>query len=280
MNALKFFAGIVTYNPDIAVLSKNIVAISKQLYCIVIVDNASSNVMEVDELAARTGAGVIHNIRNEGIARALNQLMEYGKNHNFEWMLSLDQDSVCPPDYCRKMAEMIKIVPNPGIVAPTIIDKTVGIIGHHPDNEFQEVRTCITSGAFVKTDVWEEVGKYDEVMFIDYVDFEFCYRVRKHGYKVVQVRDVALSHKLGECEMRRFLFWKFRVNKHSAFRKYYIARNNIYYPLKHRLLLMFVRGNFRNLRNMIYILIYETDKRNKITRLLKGWKDGFRLGCN
>lgn len=270
------YAGIVTYNPDIAVLKQNIAAVAEQLERVVIVDNASANAAEVEALAADAGAEVIRNARNEGIAKALNQLMEYGQNCGFVWMLSLDQDSVCPPDYCEKMLAVLVHVPEPGIVAPTIVDKTVGVVGHRPTREFQEVRTCITSGAFVKISVWEEVGKYDETMFIDFVDFEFCYRVRRHGYKVIQTNAAALSHKLGECEIHRFLLWKVRVNGHSAFRKYYIARNNIYYPRKHRLWLHLVRGNVRNLWGLVLILLYEDDKRNKAVRLINGWRDGYR----
>ncbi len=270
------YAGIVTYNPDIEVLKKNIEAISNQLNCVVVVDNASANVEEIKKITTDIGIEVICNARNEGIAKALNQLMGYGKECGFGWMLSLDQDSVCPPDYCKKMLEVLKLVPNPGIVAPTIVDKTVGIVGHNPICEFQEVRTCITSGAFVKIDVWEKVGKYDEAMFIDSVDFEFCYRVRKYGYKVVQVKDVELSHKLGGCEMHHFLFWKIRVNHHSAFRKYYIARNNIYYPLKHHLWLHLARGNWRNLWGLLIIYLYEDNKNDKAVSLLKGWRDGYK----
>lgn len=274
MDANDFYVGIVTYNPDIETFKKNLSAITGQVGIVVIVDNASANTVEIKQIAIGMGAEVICNARNEGIAKALNQLMEFGKNNSFGWMLSLDQDSICPPDYCEKMREIIKIVPNPGIVAPTIVDKTVGIVGHHPTREFQDVRTCITSGAFVKIDVWEQVGKYDESMFIDSVDFEFCYRVRKHGYQVVQVRDIALSHKLGECEMRWFLLWKVRINNHSAFRKYYIARNNIYYPSKHHMWLHLARGNWRNLCLIVFVLLYEKDKKNKIARILQGWRDG------
>ncbi len=271
------YSGIVTYNPDIEIFKKNLSAIVGQTECVVIVDNASSNAAELKMIASGAGAEVICNKQNEGIAKALNQLMEYGKIHGFRWMLSLDQDSICPPDYCKRMMTVLKRVPNPGVVAPTIVDKTVGVIGHNPVEEYQSVRTCITSGALVNIAVWEEAGKYDEAMFIDSVDFEFCYRVRKQGYQVVQVKGIELSHKLGECEMRRFLFWKVRVNHHSAFRKYYISRNNIYYPFKHHLWLHLARANLRNLWLLLQIYLYEDDKRNKSAKLLKGWSDGYKL---
>lgn len=35
-------------------------------------------------------------------------------------------------------------------------------------------------------------------MFIDSVDFEFCYRVRQAGYLVIQSRKLSLDHSIGK----------------------------------------------------------------------------------
>ena len=207
--------------------------------------------------------------KNEGIAAALNRLMEYCAKKNVLWILSLDQDSVCPPDYVKKMRPYLTIEDKLGIVAPVIVDRNIGLVGHNPKEKFAKVNTCITSGSFQNISVWKKVGKYDESMFIDSVDFEYCYRVRKAGFKVIQVRDVQLLHELGDSKKRRFIFWKITDNGHSAFRKYYIARNNVYYPLKHRLWLHFIRGNFRNVGLIIIVLLYESDKKNKINSIIK-----------
>ena len=63
---------------------------------------------------------------------------------------------------------------------------------------------------------------------------------------------------------------------HSAFRKYYIARNNIYYPMKYKNIPMVFRGNLRNAGLIFLILLYENDKRNKIRAVVKGWCDGWK----
>ena len=269
-------AGIVSYNPDLRRLKKNIDAIFSQVDEVVVYDNGSINQKELVKIFQNKITILLSN-KNEGIATALNRLMEYCAKKNILWMLSLDQDSICPYDYVKKMIPYLTIIDNLGIVAPVIIDRNIGLIGHKPKEEFAEVNTCITSGAFQNVSVWKKVGKYDESMFIDSVDFEFCYRVRKAGFKVIQVRDVQLLHELGESKKRRFLFWKITDTGHSAFRKYYIARNNIYYPLKHRLWLHFIRGNFRNIRLVFIVLLYENDKKNKIGSIIKGWKNGLKV---
>lgn len=268
-------AGIVTFNPDLDRLKENVSAILPQVDKVVIFDNGSINQKSI-ELEYQNSAIIIKSERNVGIAAALNGLMKKSEELGATWMLSLDQDSVCSQNFCEQIGTYLYKEDNFGIVAPVIVDRNVGIVGHNPEKEYKSVRTCITSGAFTKVEVWQEIGGYDESMFIDSVDFEFCYRVRKAGYKVIQVRDVQLLHELGSSEKRRFLFWKLDITGHSAFRKYYIARNNVYYPLKHKLWLHFIRGNIRNCGLIFIVFFYETDKKEKVKAVLNGWKNGLK----
>ncbi len=97
------YAGIITYNPELVVLEKNIASIISQIECIVIVDNGSRNISAITDLVDKYKIHIIKNKDNYGIATALNQAMDYGKRSGFLWMLSLDHDSQCPPDYCKKM---------------------------------------------------------------------------------------------------------------------------------------------------------------------------------
>lgn len=270
------YAGIVTYNPNIELLKQNIEAIRAQVNSVLISDNGSKNFTEIRKIADDYNIEIINNRSNLGIASALNKLMQWGLDNAYEWMISLDQDSVCDSTYVLSMKPYLSVEADIGIVAPVIEDRSIGVVGHNPSDTYDHVNTCITSGAFTKIDVWDEVGGYDESMFIDSVDFEFCFRVRKAGFSVIQVSSVHLMHRIGNSKKRRFLFWKIDVQGHSAFRKYYISRNNVYYPLKHHLWIRFVRGNLRNIRLLLIVLLYEDDKRNKISAIMRGWKAAFR----
>lgn len=277
MHTQELYAGVVTYNPDINRLKDNIDAIQNQVSKVVIFDNGSVNVKEIQESISKFGnIELIASNKNIGIAAALNKLMEWGFTRQYIWMLSLDQDSVCDKNYVRRMKTYLTVESKLGIVAPVIIDRNVGIVGHNPRTEYAHVNTCITSGAFSKLSAWKEIGGYDESMFIDSVDFEYCYRMRKYGYDVIQVRDVRLLHELGKSQRKRIVFWKIDVTGHPAFRKYYIARNNIYYPLKHRLWLRLIRGNLRNIGMLVVTLLYEDDKKNKIIAICRGWKGAYQ----
>ena len=195
-------------------------------------------------------------------------------------MLSLDQDSVCNENYVAKMEPYLTVETKLGIVAPVIVDRHIGVVGHNPQSEYAHVNTCITSGAFSNIQAWKSIDKYDESLFIDSVDFEYCYRMRKNGYGVIQVKNVYLLHEIGNSQKKRFLFWKVDVTGHSAFRKYYIARNNIYYPMKHHLWLHFIRGNIRNLQLIMIVMLYEQSKKEKIAAICKGWRDSFGMRIN
>ena len=271
----KIYAGIVTYNPVITGLQDNIEAICNQVPLILIFDNGSDNIEDIRNIVSKiTNIILLESKMNIGIAAALNRLMQWGDDNNYTWMLSLDQDSTCPENYCKNALTLLEVLPNIGIIGPVINDRKVGIVGHNPDGKYGIVNTCITSGAFVKIDVWKKVGKYDERMFIDSVDFEFCFRIRRAGYYILQSRKLILSHSIGDGRIVSIGPFKKKIKEHSAFRCFYIAQNNIYYPRKHKLPLYYIRGNYRNLKNIFNILLFEKDKSNKIYAIFHGWKHG------
>ena len=271
----KLFAGIITFNPDIPLLERNIAAVRPQVELIVIVDNHSENIGQIKTLAGKYHCEIICNNQNKGIAAALNQATRAGEAQDYEWMLSLDQDSECPVDFCSTLSSFFTRDPHIAIVAPIIRDRKNGIIGHRPIGEYGEVRTCITSGSCTRLTAWNEIGGYDEKLFIDSVDFDFCYRLRKVGYKVIQTDSDVLEHFIGEA--KRTNFFNLRFQEHSAFRYYYIARNNIYYPKKNHLYIHMIRGYIRNLKLISNILLFEKDKKAKIKSILRGWIVGIAM---
>ncbi|MCB5628885.1 glycosyltransferase family 2 protein [Bifidobacterium animalis] len=268
------FAGIVTFNPDIELLRKNIEAICAQVDLVIIVDNGSRNLEDIRPLADAHHCKLIPNAQNEGIATALNQIALAGKGDGYSWMLTLDQDSECPPDFCSTLSQFFSMNSRIAIVAPVIQDRDRGIIGHKPAGTYGEVRTCITSGSCTRLSAWEKIGGFDEKLFIDSVDFDFCYRIRKTGYVIIQTREAVLEHSIGEVKKNKLLGIPY--SEHSAFRYYYIPKNNIYYPLKNRLYLHALRGNARNMRNLLQVLFFEEDKKAKLKQIARGWVNGYK----
>ncbi len=271
-------AGIVLFNPDIKRLKENIDAVIIQCTHLYLVDNGSGNVDEVKGLLNQYNQSkifILWNRENQGIAKALNQLTSAAQKEGFDWILTLDQDSVVPSNI---VGEFEKYINNSsvGILCPIICDR-------NKDEEIKinedctEIDECITSGSLLNIKAWSEIGGFDERMFIDGVDFDICYRLRQRGYKIYCIHSVVLLHELGHIEYHRFLFWKVLVKNHSVFRKYYIARNIIYVAKKRKSVLLAIKGILQEVKLLGIVLLYETDKKSKSISIIKGIRDGAML---
>ena len=226
-------AGIVLFNPDINRLKENISAVIVQCTHIYLVDNGSSNIDEVLESLRRynhTKISIIRNEVNQGMARALKQLTKAALQDGFDWILTLDQDSVSPSNITEEFIKYASYQ-DTGMLCPVICDRNKEVVVEAKDG-YKEIDECITSGSLLSIKAWSKIGGFDESMFIDGVDFDICYRLREFGYKILQVQSVVLLHELGHIEYHRFLFWRVLVKNHSAFRKFYIARNTVYLARK------------------------------------------------
>lgn len=73
--------------------------------------------------------------------------------------------------------------------------------------------------------------------------------------------------------MRKFLFWNVEVQNHSAFRKYYIARNVIYLAKKNGNRSRVFRSYLQVIKQLLIVLFYENDKKEKICAIMRGAKD-------
>lgn len=270
-------AGIVLYNPDTDRLKENINAIINQCTHIYLIDNGSDNINNISDLLEEYNdlkITVIYNQKNMGIASALNQLTEAAKKDNFNWILTLDQDSVSPLNIIKEFKKYTN-KNNVGMLCPVICDRNKDKI-IKAEEGYIEVKECITSGSLLNINAWDEIGGFDDNMFIDGVDFDICYRLRQASYRILCVQSVVLLHELGHIEYHRFLFWKVIVKNHSAFRKYYIARNIIYIARKRKSLFLIFKGILQEIKVIGIAILYESDKFNKINRIFAGICDGFR----
>ena len=52
----------------------------------------------------------------------------------------------------------------------------------------------------VNLSAWRGVGCYDETLFVDWVDNEFCDNLRFHGYRILATHGTSILHEMGEQE--------------------------------------------------------------------------------
>lgn len=271
-------AGIITYNPDLERLEVNINAILREVDKLVLIDNDSTNIFDINQLMVNYPTiEVIRNLENKGVAKALNQEAEYALNNGYEWLLSLDQDSVVPQNFIMEYMKYISIE-NVGMICCKIIDRNFGELKCEQVNRsgIEYVNTCITSASMIRVTAWQNVCGFSDDMFIDSVDFDMCYSLIEKGYKILRTNNVALLHEVGHSRKVHFCGKEELVFNHSPFRCYYIIRNTIYLGRKHRnisLLKQFLLASKR----FILVLSFEVNKIEKFKSMIKGFYHGFTI---
>lgn len=273
-------AGIVLYNPDIIRLKENINAIISQVEFIVLVDNDSANIEEVESEFSYSNIFFKKNKKNMGIATALNQIVHFCELKKCEWVLTLDQDSVVPDNLIENY-ERYSHLDKIGIMTPKIIDRNYlekfGTIINNSEPEYEYVEKCITSASFINIPICKEIGYFDEKMFIDLVDFEYCIRLQKANYKILRLNHIALIHQLGDLKIYSAFGKKIFVTNHSEIRNYYYARNSLYYLKKHKEYLSKKNIYLKLLTKMIKVSIFERKKISKLRAIFLGIKDGRKM---
>ena len=273
---MELYVGIITYNPDISRLEDCILSIIFQVEQIIVVDNSSDNILEMKKRLNKLNDNIIiiENESNKGVAYALNQIFLWGYSNEYKYVLTLDQDSKCPKQMINILKSYI-CMDKIAVVGPQIYDinkrENISI-----KEGYTKVNNCITSGSMNSIEAWKKIGGFDEWMFIDGVDFDYCFRLRKNGYQILQINNIVLEHQIGNIQIRHFLFWKVIVRNHSSFRKYYIARNMIYFDKKNKQKKIPLKASIRIVKQLLLVLLYEKQKSEKIVQILRGFWDGIK----
>lgn len=274
-------AGIVLYNPNLYRLKENIDSIIKQVNFIVLIDNGSLNIEEVKtKLSGYTNIMIIQNDKNYGIGFALNQIIKFCIDNHFEWVLTLDQDSVVSNDIIKNYLKYITI-DKVALICPQIRDRNEMVYKNdQSDKEIVFVKKCITSASLTNVKICKEIGLFDEDMFIDLVDFDYCIRLTSAGYRILKVNTSIITHQLGNLKVYNVFGKKIHVTNHSKERIYYYSRNSIYYSRKHKEIINIKEIYWDLFKKICKVIIFEKDKLNKIQYFLHGINDGLnrRMG--
>ncbi len=280
-------AVVVTYFPE-AGCADNLAPIAAQVGRLVVVDNGSSatSLEPVETEARRLGATVIHLDVNMGIARALNVGLELAAREGFRWLATFDQDSRAPPDMVATMFRALAVYPESErviVIAPLHVDRRLNVrIGERrfegSGEGWRLVRSAMTSGNLVNVHIAQSIGGYDDSLFIDYVDHEFCLRARRQGYRVLEATSAILGHSLGRLELRQLGPWQIKVTNYAPVRRYYMNRNRILVWRKYwaREPTWVVWDSMRMLIELLSVVLYERDVRPKTRMVARGVLDAGR----
>lgn len=270
----KICAGIVTYNPSIERLLDNVNAIRHQVEKVIIVDNGSETICEIEKRLSEYGEVIIiKNDNNLGIATALNQMCDYADKAVFDWILTLDQDTVCPENIIEFMLPYADKA-NIGIVCPDV--NYEGWTNSKKSNKSTEyVYACMTSASLTNLTAWKEVNGFNDDYFIDFVDNEFCMRLSLKGYKVLRVFACRINHQLGESsEIKVLGLFKIRYTRHSPIRFYYMSRNHYVFIKTYRKNLPVLKEYCKLTYDLVNGWMFSKNKSEIIKYIRKGLSDG------
>ena len=216
---------VILYNPDKG-LHRRINSYLNQLDKLYIIDNTENGppVSFSDQKILYMRDGV-----NKGIAKSLNLAVDRCREENFEWLLTMDQDSWFEEGVLENYFRCAESFPGLASVA------MFGVQFEFPDKSSsvcssKETIQLITSGSLLNLKLCASIGKFNEDLFIDQVDFDYSYRSILRGFKVVQFTNIFLQHNLGEQSEHRSLKSLKKTNRslHSTERIYYMFRNYFY----------------------------------------------------
>ena len=277
---IKVLGGIVLFNPDMERIQENVNAVYPQVDQLLLIDNGSDNITQVKQLFKnKDKLRIIEFGENKGISGALIKIMNIAIDEDYDWVLTLDHDSVVKPKLVENYKKFIDI-PEVACMSCRMEDRNFKIGEVIIEGDYEEMSRCITSGCFMRVSAYKESDGYSEDLFIDRVDDDICYNLTMHGYKTILVDYLGMLHEMGYVDVRRFLWTKCKVQNYSPFRRYYIFRNetiirNKYPSLIKKEWLESGRPMWVNFcLQLIKISLYEKDKWKKIRSMWKGWSDG------
>ena len=277
---------VVSYYPLEKVLG-NIEVLRQQVGHVVVVDNTPQAHAPgiLNDLEQLSGCTVIRNNQNLGIAAALNIGIRHAVSMGFEWIVTFDQDSQIRENYIEGMLSTYhneSCQNKVGILCPRYEDARLGILLHTHRANNGDVFACMTSGSMIRAETFQSFGPMDEGLFIDYVDLDYCLRLRSAGLKVIECSDTVLTHSLGRIAQHKLLWKTFTTTNHSAKRRYYITRNRL--VLIRRYWLQDSEWAMRDFKGLIFetakIVLVEKDKLAKAGYMLRAVFDAAfgRLG--
>jgi rhamnosyltransferase len=271
---LKIAGVVILYNPK-KEINENILSYINQVDFLYVVDNSELPSDQIEHIIKSNPKSleVVRNNVNVGIASALNIAAKKAIENGFDLLLTMDQDSRVSENYVSEMLLEFERDECIGILSPYII---------HTKNPrmpvltgLVEVATAMTSGSVIKLSAHVQIGGFLEKLFIDYVDNEYCLRMKKSGYKIFRNNSIYIYHELGEAKARKFIYKKVFPTNHSPRRWYYRTRNRFYvykeYKNEFPDYIKFDKRVF--IKDIVKILLYEKNKIQKFKMILIGYRD-------
>ena len=229
---------VILYRPCEKELFINLQALVKQVKNIILIDNTENSEKD-NEIEKKikdiypSDVDYVSLGENTGIAYAQNIGITKAIEKGFDYFILLDQDSEMSENLANTLLESFKALQKRGekvaCVGPKIINKDSqeeykALINKGTlTDDYTEKDAIIASGTFISKEAIEDIGMMEAKLFIDLVDFEWCWRARSKGYRIFVDNHAFLYHRVGENNIN--LFGRYHLIISAPIRYYYQYRN-------------------------------------------------------
>jgi rhamnosyltransferase len=225
---------VTTYKPDDAFFQRFTAAIDSCRH-LVVVDNTPGGHRFVQDVRFAGKVTLVQDGQNKGLGKALNQGITVAIEAGASLVALFDQDSSPSELLLRHMLRLHDLVAKDAIV-PVCIgpqhldDKHPALAGPQhgqasPGGDMLQPVTCLaTSGMLFRPGQLPSDGSFTEEFFLDFVDFDWCWRLRSQGWRFFRAIGATMPHRLG-IEQRRVLGLTYHVP--APYRHYFQFRDTI-----------------------------------------------------
>lgn len=210
-------AVIIIYQPDKSLLKRNVDAFINFVDKLIIWNNTPNTNVRGGFIEGVYENKIIYEGvgKNVGISRALNYSWKYAITEGYDFLLTMDQDSVWYDFAIFKDSVVKKNEEELCVCGPCAYTD----IHNRPDKKgFELFRWQITSGMLIKTELLNRIGGYNESFMVDCVDIELCLRAKSKGYNSYYCYDGFLLQKYGIPSKTMFLGKERRYTYYNPFR--------------------------------------------------------------
>lgn len=166
--------------------------------------------------------------RNLGLGPALNAGIAAARAAGAQVVMLFDQDSTPSIAFfdalISRAEEIRKIASDRIVIGPAHVDDQATTREAVVRSEASNAKvTCLpTSGMVFRLEDLGPDDLFDEELFLDLVDFEWCWRLGAKGWSFFRALDIPMSHRLGEAQ-RKFLGLTYHVP--APYRHYFQVRD-------------------------------------------------------
>lgn len=281
---MKICCVIVCYRPTVSRLRRLCETLESDGSTVIVVDNTEPPFLVDRQLSS--GCVLIRQGSNTGIAHAQNVGTAAALDAGADVVTFFDQDSMIEPGFLRALVAPLR-AGTPDIVSPLYCDDASKVelpsvrvsrcglataVRRGASTIPYSVDVVISSGTAATKEVFHVAGTFDESLFIDFVDTEWCLRCRSKQIPIRVVPAALMQHRIGSKSIRLGVFTIF---VHSPARCYYQIRNCFHlFRRRHIPFLFAARETVSVLLSRALLLLFVGDKSAYVRAYGRALRDG------